>query len=198
MPDFSNEANTAWEQRYRSDDTPWEKGYAAPPLTEILSRHKLTGRVLVPGCGFGHDVRLLAQADTEPLGLDISPNAIDKAKHYSPKAKEKYMVGDFFSLDKSYWGKFDWIFEHTFLCAIDPSRRCDYVRSVFHLLKEDSYLAAIFFIHIDDPEGPPYPISNDEIDQLFNTNFDTLEQWIPKSAYPGREGREEVRIMRRK
>ena len=202
MPDFSkdtsDDAKTVWEQRYRSDDIPWEKGYAAPPLAEILSKQKLTGRVLVPGCGFGHDVRLLAQAGTVPLGLDISPYAIDKAKSYNQVAKEKYEVGDFFSLHESGCSKFDWIFEHTFLCAIDPTLRGDYVHSAFRLLKDNGHLAAVFFIHIEDPEGPPYPISSEEVDQLFHPKFDTLEQWVPKSAYPGREGREEVRIIRRK
>ena len=66
MPDFSKDtlenADSVWEQRYLSNDIPWDKGYAAPPLAEILSRLKLTGSILVPGCGFGHDVRLLAEA----------------------------------------------------------------------------------------------------------------------------------------
>jgi len=202
MPDFSKDtlenADSVWEQRYLSNDIPWDKGYAAPPLAEILSRLKLTGSILVPGCGFGHDVRLLAEAGTEPLGFDISPYAIDKANSFPRVSRERYEVGDFFSLGETYEGKFNWIFEHTFLCAIDPSQRSDYVRTALRLLSENGYLAAIFFIHIDDPEGPPYPISYDEIDQLFSANFDTLEQWVPTTAYPGRESREEIRIMRRK
>jgi SAM-dependent methyltransferase len=196
--DASDNADSEWQKRYLSDDIPWDKGYAAPPLAEILSRCNLTGNILVPGCGFGHDVRLIAEAGGEALGLDISPYAIDKANSYSRISEERYEVGNFFSHGEIYAGKFNWIFEHTFLCAIDPSQRRDYVRSALRLLNEKGYLAAIFYIHIDDPEGPPYPISHQEIDQLFKAHFDTLEQWVPKSAYPGREGREEIRIMRRK
>jgi hypothetical protein len=54
-----------WEERWRSKDTPWEKGYAAPPLTEYLEEGgeelRNARRVLVPGCGSGHDVRELAR-----------------------------------------------------------------------------------------------------------------------------------------
>ena len=202
MPDFSKDTsdNTdfVWEQRYLSNNIPWNKGYAAPPLAEVLSRFKLTGNVLVPGCGFGYDVRLLAETGSEILGLDISHYAIYKANTFPNISKESYQVGDFFSFSQTCKVKFNWIFEHTFFCAIDPSQRNDYVRSALRLLSKKGYLIAIFFIHIDDPEGPPYPISHNEIDTLFNSYFDTLDQWVPNSSYPGREGREEIRIMRRK
>ncbi len=202
MPDYldrsSKEPDTLWEERYQTCDTPWEKGYAAPPLIELLVRHKVSGHVLVPGCGYGHDVRLLAQHGAQPTGLDIAPYAIQKAKSFSLINEEKYEEGDFFSLNDLLKGKFDWVFEHTFLCAINPSLRSDYVRIIHQTLKATGHLAVIFFIHIEDPEGPPFPISSEEIDHLFHPYFDTLDKWVPQKAYPGRENREQARIMRRK
>ena len=51
-----------WNAAYRLGDTPWDKGYAAPPLIEFLKRQSISGCVLVPGCGAGHDVRALVGA----------------------------------------------------------------------------------------------------------------------------------------
>lgn len=185
-----------WDTRYRLDDTPWEKGYAAPPLKEFLERAAFKGRVLVPGCGLGHDVRLLAAHGAEPVGFDVSETALERARAFPRAGAESYCQGNFFDLCGSLSGTFDGIFEHTFFCAIEPSLRQDYVNAACKALKPDGLLLAIFFINIEDPEGPPFPVSTDEVDQLFHDSFETLEKWIPQAAYPGRAGREEMRLMR--
>ena len=187
-----------WNQRYRTGDTPWEKGSPAPPLIEFLANHQVSGKVLVPGCGFGHDVRLFARHGTEPLGLDIAPIPIDSAKRQKRVGRESYLLGDLFQLDRSLRGSFDWVFEHTCFCAIDPSLRKEYVRAVDSALVKGGALLAIFFIEIEDPEGPPFPVTHEEIAQLFDPFFETTERWVPSMAYPGRENREEMRVMRRK
>jgi len=76
---------TDWNQRYRTGDTPWEKGAPAPPLLSWMAEHgPLTGDVLVPGCGLGHDVRAIARAsrDARVVGLDVAPSALVQAKKY--------------------------------------------------------------------------------------------------------------------
>ena len=52
---------TDWENRYQTGDMPWEKGQPSPPLLELLGKPVDWGKgpILVPGCGFGHDVRAL-------------------------------------------------------------------------------------------------------------------------------------------
>ena len=187
-----------WEAHYREGDTPWEKGFGAPPLAEYLERSTFQGRVLVPGCGFGHDVRLLARQGARPLGLDVSPNALASARSFQPAGEEEYLLGDLFDLDGSLKGSFAGVFEHTCLCAIDPARRPEYARAVVDALQAGGALLAIFFIDIEDPEGPPHPISSTEIDRLFHPFFETVEQWLPGKSFPGREGREQMRLMRKR
>ena len=46
-----------WEQNYRENNTPWDKGAPAPPLADWLNGRALQGEILVPGCGAGHDAR---------------------------------------------------------------------------------------------------------------------------------------------
>jgi SAM-dependent methyltransferase len=186
-----------WNQRYRGNGTPWEKGYGAPPLEEFLRAHAFGGTVLVPGCGHGHDVRLLAKHGARAVGLDIAPSALEKARGYPGAGEESYHLGDFFALENGLHSTFDGVFEHTCFCAIHPSQREDYVQAACTALKPRGLLLAIFFLNIEDPEGPPFPVTNEEIDKLFGAYFQTLRRWLPKAAYPGREGREEMRLMRK-
>jgi SAM-dependent methyltransferase len=78
---------TDWNELYRTGDTPWEKGAPAPapPLLSWMAEHgPLSGAVLVPGCGLGHDVRAIARAswDARVVGLDVAPSALVQAKKY--------------------------------------------------------------------------------------------------------------------
>src|SRR6185436_510590 len=84
---------TDWESRYRSGDMPWEKGAAHPALIAFLKSNPVHGRVLVPGCGLGHDVRALAATADEVVGLDLAPSAVRVAKAHPAVGGERYVRG---------------------------------------------------------------------------------------------------------
>ena len=199
---------TDWDAHYRAGDLPWDKGAAAPPLLEWLAdpAHRLTGEVLVPGCGLGHDVRAIA-ADREARvrGLDYSPAAVAQASALPRVGGETYVEADLFDLPPPLRGRFDRVFEHTCFCAIDPERRADYVRAVAGALRPGGQLLAVFYLSPwgkGDPEppegGPPFPVSREELAGLFEERFECLEDYVPTRAYPGREGKELVRRLRRR
>jgi len=190
-----------WNAAYESDDTPWDKGVAAPPLRTFLASHQITGRVLVPGCGLGHDVRLLAEQGASVVGLDIVPKAVRKAQAIEAVGDERFEVADFLNLPTDYHEQFDAVVEHTCLCALDPAQRVAYVRAVLQALKPDGYYLAVFFREVKDYRagGPPHPITGDQIEALFGNDFDTLESSVPQQSYPCRPlGSEEVRWMRKR
>jgi SAM-dependent methyltransferase len=188
-----------WETRYQTGDTPWEKGEAAPPLVEWLARNEIDGRILVPGCGSGHDVRALARAGADPVGIDIAPSAIQRAAALPRAGEEVYEVADLFALPEHLTGIFDWVFEHTCFCAIDPLRRADYVAGVMTALKPGGHLLAIFYINPGhDGDGPPFGVSEEEIELLFEGMFERVTSYVPTIAYPGREGRELLCLLRRR
>lgn len=192
---------TDWEARYAENDMPWDKGEAAPPLAEYLEHNNISGHVLVPGCGRGHDVRLLAQQGAETTGLDLSPSAIRKATYYDNPSTAHFEVGDLFALPSKWNSHFDFVFEHTCFCAIDPSMRPDYVQAVHQALKPGGHLLAIFYVIIDDPDPnhPPYPVSIEAIDSFFHSHFETQRAWTPQKAYPSRQGgKEQMRLLRKK
>jgi len=68
-----------WEMRYRTSFTPWDAGAVPARLREYIGQRRPAGRVLVPGCGSGHDVRFLAEAGLDVQGIDFSPAALDAA-----------------------------------------------------------------------------------------------------------------------
>ena len=189
-----------WEQRYLTGVMPWEKGAPAPPLIDWLSRNQLHGSVLVPGCGSGHDVRELTRAGAEPTGLDLAPSAINLANSFSRVGAERYRLADLFELPPEFVGAFDWVFEHTCFCAIDLKRREAYAAAVAAALRSGGRMLAIFYLDPgrDHPdEGPPFGTTRKELDRIFTAHFETVEEYTPAAAYPGREGRELVRVLRK-
>ena len=190
-----------WNQAYLTGDTPWDKGRAGPPLAEFLAHRSMGGKVLVPGCGAGHDVRLLAAQGADVTGLDVAPAGVKRAEEYPAAGGERYVCGDLLDLGPSYDSVFDWVFEHTCLCALCPDEREAYAAAVTKVLKPGGQLLGIFYLGISDfdRDGPPHPIETKALDELFGKDFDLLESYTPKLAYPSRPiGSEEVRLMRRR
>jgi SAM-dependent methyltransferase len=190
-----------WENCYQQGETPWDKSAAAPELQFLLGAGLLRGRVLVPGCGFGHDARAIATAGVgEVLGVDLAPSAVLKARASGHVEGLRFEVGNLFCLPRAWLGTFDWIWEHTCFCAIDPAERPRYVDSVHSALRPEGRLLATFFMNPSmDPgeQGPPFGVTKEELDLLFGEHFETESQWSPRACFPGREGREWMRQLRR-
>ena len=67
-----------WEERYQEGDVQWDKGEPSPGLVDWLEERgdQPRGKVIVPGCGFGHDVRAWAKAGFDAVGYDVAPAAV--------------------------------------------------------------------------------------------------------------------------
>lgn len=197
---------TDWEERYRIGDMPWEKGQAAPPLLELLAELPVSewgaGPVLVPGCGLGHDVRVLAGALGLPVvGLDISPTAVKRAWEFPKAGLETYEEGDLLDPAWRSGRTFSAVWEHTCFCAIDPGDRGRYAEAVADLLPEGGLLTGVFYLNPYDPGeeecGPPFAVTVEELDGWFSPWFERVNGWVPQRAFPGREGKEWIGLFRR-
>lgn len=195
----------AWETRYQSGDTHWDKGAPAPGLVEFLHEHPELPRnsVAVPGCGFGHDVRAWADFGFNVAGFDIAPSAINRAidltsawlSHSPPGVNvPAFNLTDFLADDPPF--QFDYVFEHTLFCAIQPVERDAYVEALLRWLKPGGTYLAINYI-VCDPDGPPFPVDREELWRRFRSHFHLIDQWIPRS-YHNRTGRELMCWWRRK
>ncbi len=186
-----------WENRYQTGDMPWEKGAPSPGLVDFLATHQeLTrGTVLVPGCGTGHDVREWAKAGFDSVGVDIAPSAIRLGQEAVSGAGlgARFLLLDFLSSQPPF--RFDWIFEHTLFCAIQPAQRDDYVRAVLRWLKPGGCYLAVNYL-IPDTDGPPFGTEREELVRRFSPHFELHSEWVPRS-YPNRIGLERVFWWRR-
>ena len=186
---------TDWEERWRAGETGWDHGRAAPPLLEFLRREAIEGRVLVPGCGAGHEVRALAAGGAEVIGIDVAPTALRVARGHAAVGAERYEECDWLGGETAALGRFDWVVEHTCFCAIDPGARPAYVRSLRDVLSPGGHFLGIFYLNPASPSGPPFGVTPGELDGLF-ADFELLRRWSPGEAFESRVGREQMRLLR--
>ncbi len=149
-----NDVREQWEQRYRRGDTGWDRGAASPALADFLTRVEPC-RVLIPGCGRGHEVVALAARGFRVSAVDIAPSAIASLQAALARRglEARVIEADIFDFapDKP----FDAIYEQTCLCAIPPDRRKTYARRLAHWLKSGGMLYALF-MQTGMEGGPPF------------------------------------------
>src|SRR5947209_287339 len=171
-----------WENRYQTKDMPWEKGAPSPGLVDFLAAHPglARGSVCVPGCGTGHDVREWAKAGFQATGFDLAPSAIRLGHEKTTAAglHANFQLSDFLREQPPF--QFDWVFEHTLYCAIDPSERDAYARAVVRWLKPGGQYLAVNYL-IPDKDGPPFGTTRDELWSRFSPEFNLLGEWVPRS-----------------
>ena len=187
-----------WEQHYLAQDMPWEKGAASPGFVDFLAANPdlPRGTVCVPGCGTGHDAREFARAGFTTFGFDIAPSGIRLAREKTLAAglSATFELGDFLRDEPPQ--KFDWLFEHTLFCAIQPSERDDYVRAATRWIPAGGNYLAVNYL-IPDTDGPPFGTTREEIRERFSPHFELLAEWVPRS-YPNRSNLERMFWWRRK
>lgn len=161
-----------WSERYQKGETPWDMQEANPALKNILPQLKLAKqKVLVPGCGRGHDAALLAQQGHIVTAVDFSAEAIAEAKRiYGHVANLNFVQADIFEFVKLHAGTFDLIFEHTLYCALDPSLRNALVGAWKKALQPRGQILAIFFA-ISKRMGPPFGGSEWELRARLKKDF---------------------------
>ena len=177
-----------WQERYLTDNTPWDIGEAAPAFVKYFDKKKNTSneKIAVLGCGLGHDAFFLAHLSSptshlQIYGFDFSKSAIkfcDEIKEKNNLKNISFYKVDFFKLikDRKWKNYFDLVIEHTSFCAIDPSRRKEYVDLIKYLLKPHGKLAGLFFIRPIKLGGPPFGSTEEEIRGLFKNGFMETEK----------------------
>jgi SAM-dependent methyltransferase len=190
-----------WDECYQKDEAFWDKGAPAPALRQYLKRRGLRGRMLVPGCGRGHEVALAVEHGLDATGLDIAPTAVAEARALYPKLAERFVTGDLFDPPEAMRDAFDVVLEHTCMSALPPAIRGDYRRGIDLTLRRGGLLVGVWYINpaLDPGEvGPPFPFSEAALTELFADHYEIEEDYVPDVAFPGRESRERLRVLRRK
>lgn len=189
-----------WQKHYAEDDLRWDLSQVAPPFVRLWEEEKFgQGKVIVPGCGRGHEVLFLAAKGLQVTGLDYAPGAVDLL---SRSLKEKGLQADvlhqdFFELGEDHSSRYDLMLEQAFFCAIHPSKRCAYVEMAGKILKKGALLAGLFY-ETNEEGGPPFNTTPADILDHFSDEFhiETLKK-TPHSVEK-RKDKEWLGLLRKK
>ncbi len=166
-----------WSGKYLQNQTGWDAGSITTPIKEYIDQ--LTDkdlRILVPGCGHGHEVHYLYDRGFKQVTvIDLSA---EPYKTLRPKCRnwpdERFIVGDFFA----HQGEYDLILEQTFFCALEPGLRQQYADKMHTLLAPGGKLVGVLFnIPLGDTQ-PPFGGSQEEYERYFAGKF-TFEVFAP-------------------
>jgi SAM-dependent methyltransferase len=176
-----------WDKRFAAGDTPWDRGAANPQLSAWLSSGALKPcRILVPGCGSGHEVAVLAAAGFDVTALDYAPEAVGRTRKRLEVAGLKAAVVEADALAWRPDRPFEAIYEQTCLCALYPDQWRDYADQLHRWLAPNGKLFALF-VQLLRPgaaegsiDGPPYHCDINGMRALFP---ESRWSW-PKPPYP--------------
>lgn len=191
-PHSEVEKEKYWTQIYHDEGKPgWDLGAPAEALKDMLPRLRLRRcRVLVLGCGEGHDAAFFARAGHFVTGVDLSPEAIARArKTYGDIPNLRFEERDALKLPPEFDHAFDVVFEHTFYCAINPEKRQELVKTWNRCLAPEGHLMGVFFA-MEKPNGPPYGGSEWELRQRLGKSYQPIFWGRWKTSLPRRQGKE--------
>jgi len=197
-----------WNLRYDENDTPWDKGAPSPALLGLMEaqprffkpRSNTTAKVIIPGCGYGHDAPPFLNRGFDVTGLDISDLALQGAQQRYGKSQHLHWLhADLFDLPETLLGNYDIVWEHTCYCAIPTEMRAQYVAAMLSLLKPNAYFIGIFYTDTGNKnnDGPPFQTSRQEVFELFDQHFQLEWEGRPNQCFAGRENREWMMIWRK-
>lgn len=188
----SVEKEKHWTQIYEQEENPgWNLGEPAEALKDMLPRLKIVrSRILVLGCGEGHDAALFAQAGHLVTAVDISPVALERAKKlYGDLPNLTFVEADLFKLPKDFDQSFDVVFEHTCYCAINPAKRKDLVKTWNRVLAPGGHLMGVFFV-FERRQATPYGGTEWELRQRLKSSYQPIFWGRWQKSLPRRQGRE--------
>lgn len=168
-----------WESRYHSGVTGWDRGGISPALTGWLEREEMPqGRVLVPGCGHGHEALALAAAGRHVTAVDIAAPAVMSLMGELASAGLHARVVQADLLDWTPAEPFDAIYEQTCLCALHPEQWPEYAERLAGWLVPGGRLFALF-MQTGREGGPPYHCELADMRALFP---DRLWHWPARAG----------------
>lgn len=169
--------STYWQERYDSQRTGWDIGYASPPVIEYveqLSDKNL--KILIPGAGNAYEASYLVTKGFLNIHiLDFAEAPIASFKKKFPGFPDSQIhCENFFEHRQTY----DLILEQTFFCALSPGLRQNYAAHISKLLNTGGKLCGLLFDFELTPEGTPFGGSYEEYKSIFSPffNIKTLER----------------------
>ena len=186
-------AGEAWDEAYRQNNVPWDIGRPQPSILRIAEWGGLVEPVLDSGCGSGEHALLAASMGLEVKGVDVSQEAIERAR---AKARQRglsaeFIVGDVLALgqisrlDPPFRTVIDTGCFHTFANADRPL----YADSLAAVTESGAVLHLLCFSEHTPGTNGPRRVTQGEITAAFSIDWyvDSIEpeSFAVSSLWPG-------------
>jgi methyl halide transferase len=177
-----------WQERYETRHTPWDRGEINPALRGWLAEGIIAppARVMVPGCGRGHEVMAFARRGFDVTGVDLSELALTELD--TRLAAESLQV-ELVEADLLAWtppAAFDVVYEQTCLCALLPRYWPEYEKRLYEWLRPGGLLMALF-MQSEHMDGPPFHCALPDMRDLFDASRWCWPDREPESVpHPGK------------
>ena len=158
-----------WEAIYAAEaPPPWDIGRPQPAFVRLAEAGLLRGRFLDPGCGTSEHTLLAAAHGADALGVDVSANAIDKARH---KAAERglaarFEVGDALALE-TFVLTVDTVLDSGLFHVFDDADRARYVESLAAVLAPGGRAYIMCFSDRQPGDWGPRRVRREELEAAF-------------------------------
>lgn len=169
-----------WQERFRSGETPWDRGGPSPQLQTwmhegLLGDGAAAPLVAVPGCGSGHELVSLARFGARVIGLDYAPEAVAQSlgrlEATGHAGRAQVLEADVLCWQPD--EPVDVVYEQTCLCALHPDHWSRYAAQLHGWLRTGGRLLALVMQARRSTadrgliEGPPYHVDINAMRALF-------------------------------
>ena len=167
-----NKASAWFDDLYKEhenahENIPWARLDVNPLLqTYLEEKQACKGRALVIGCGLGDDAYALANAGFDTLAIDISETALNIAQNRFPDANITFEKQDIFDMPSQYSEHFDFVFEAQTIQSLPLEFRSKMIQAVARSVAPEGELLVVAHKKQKETEGPPWPLTQEEIDQF--------------------------------
>lgn len=163
-----------WESMWAAGLNPgdaFDARRVEPAFENLIASGTLPqGKAFVPGCGRGYAVAALASDQRHVTGLEISTTAKAAADAYLATVdgvadNAQVIIDDFFTHAPE--APYDLVYDCTFLCAIDPTRRQEWAAQMNKLVRPGGEIVSLVFPLGDFQGGPPFALSPAIVEALL-------------------------------
>lgn len=180
-----------WLEKWQKQEIGFHQDEVNLHLKANLSLLNLStaSHILVPLCGKSLDLVWLVEQGYKVTGVELSPLAVSSffqqsqweyhqvqqdnlSRYISRDGQLSIIQGDFLQLDCSAIDPIDAIYDRAAMIALPPQLRKDYFSKVKELLSRRGQALVITIEYpVDGVEGPPFSVSQREIETYFSSDF---------------------------
>ena len=206
-------AGKDWEKAYELDETPWDLRGVTPPLLALrengfFERLELPPRprVLLPGCGRGHDLRVFGELGYQVTGVDIARPAVEEGRALlrlnEVSGDVTVLCRDVLALMPDYDEHFHLVYDYTCFCAIRPYLRARFAATMAGILQPGGWYLGLHFpmqaAHAGREGRPPHLVTDRDLHRALDNDFLLVDSFLPEDSELGRLGAERWYVWRKR